>query len=158
MRRWTRLGTILGISATLAAATIGAADAAPSKFALSVAHGGGTGATAGSLTGSISWSASFKTVTLSNVQLFVKGGECIDLLIAGRQGSKLVTDNKWYPPNDGQYCPSTDYTWPFPDIALTAKVPGGIDHVNFDIYDYWHKTQGYLNCDRHEATCYGDNH
>ncbi|MEV6624583.1 hypothetical protein AB0M83_22390 [Amycolatopsis sp. NPDC051106] len=158
MRPFARLGTILGISAALVAATAVPAVASPAKFALAVVHGGGTGATAGSLKGGMSWSASLKTVTLSEVTLFVKGGECIDFTIIGRQGSTVVTDGGQYPPQGGQYCPSADYTWWFGTISLTANRPGGIEHVNFDMYDYWHHTQGYINCDRREAVCYGSDH
>ncbi|MEU8636221.1 hypothetical protein AB0C38_29000 [Amycolatopsis sp. NPDC048633] len=153
-----RLATILGISAMLAAVTVGTAEASPTKFALAVVHGGGTGATVGSLTGAMSWSSSLKTVTLSNVRLYVKAGECVHFEIAGRQGSTVVTDYLSYPPQGGQYCPDSDFTWPFGTISLTADRAGGVEHVNFDMYDYWHDIHGWINCDRRDATCYGTNH
>jgi hypothetical protein len=41
---------------------------------------------------------------------------------------------------------------------LTADRAGGVEHVNFDIYDYAHSGHGWTNCDRDDAACYGDNH
>ncbi|MEV6873340.1 hypothetical protein [Amycolatopsis sp. NPDC051128] len=160
MRRFARLATILGLSLTLATATVGSAEARPSRFAVAAVHSAGAGATAGLLTGAMSWSTSLKTVTLSGVKLFVKGGECINFQVAGRRGSTIVTDIKRYPssPSGGSYCPAADYTYSFGTISITADSPGGIEYVDFDIVDYWHSVHGWAVCDRDAAACTGANH
>jgi hypothetical protein len=158
MRRFARLGTILGISALLAGVTVGTADARPSRFSVAAVHAAGTGATAGLLSGSMAWSSSLKTVTLSGVKLFVKGGECVNFQLDGRQGSTIVAGIKRYPPQGGNYCPSADYTYSLGTIPLTADVTGGIEYVDFDINDYWHGVHGWAVCDRDAAACTGANH
>ncbi|MFI5585771.1 hypothetical protein ACIA5G_12105 [Amycolatopsis sp. NPDC051758] len=106
----------------------------------------------------MSWSSSLKTVTLSDVKLFVKGGECINFQLDGRQGSTIVAGIKRHPPRGGNYCPSADYTYSFGTIGLTADTTGGIEYVDFDITDYDHGVHGWAVCDRGAAACTGANH
>lgn len=122
-------------------------------------HAAGTGATAGALTGGMSWSSSLKTVTLSDVELTVRAGECINFRIDGRQGSVVVAGPRSYPPAEhgGSYCTDSGDTWSFGTIGLTADARGGIEYVDFDITDYTHTLYGWTVCDR-DAACTGADH
>ncbi|MEV6636762.1 hypothetical protein AB0M54_39100 [Actinoplanes sp. NPDC051470] len=73
-----------------------AALAAPTSFGTQLTHS--TGVIAVQTTGSVGWSSSLKTVTISNTRFFVRGGECATLYIAGYQGANTrVTNYYRYP-------------------------------------------------------------
>ena len=156
MRGLARIGIVLGMLAAMLTATFNVASAAPTTFYVAAVHSGGAGATATSATGNIAWSSSFKTVTLTNVRMFVKGGECAYLSIAGRQGSTIVTEVRHFPDGPNFYCPSSDRTYSLGTVTLTSVPAGGVDHVNFDIYDVDHSGHGWAVCKRVDSSCYGD--
>ncbi|RSD19480.1 hypothetical protein [Amycolatopsis eburnea] len=118
----------MGTAAALTLAAAGAASAAPSVFVAKAVHSGGAGATAVSATGSLDWSTSLKTVTLANVKLFVKGGECGHLLIAGYQN-------------------------PIGTVSQTAEVAGGIQELEVFAVDDSHDVTGYADCYQVSSVC-----
>ena len=148
-----RIGLILGAVALLLTAMVGTASAAPTKFSVAVVHDGGTGATAVSATGNIAWSSSLKTVTLSNVRVFMKGGECSYVQFYGYQGTTIVDSSDWYPAEPYR-CPSSDAVYVFAKITLTADRPGGITHMIAEAHDWDHFILGWTNCEHSDSSCY----
>jgi hypothetical protein len=145
-----RIGLTLAAVAALSAVTPNAATAAPRSFSAKVVHAGGQGATAATASGKISWSASLKTVTLSDVRLWVKGGECIHFSFDGYQGGTIVADADY--PNTGDYCPIGDVFYGIGTVSLTADRTGGISEADVHIYDS-HQITGYAWCGQRAATC-----
>jgi len=152
MRGISRFGTAVGIAAALTLGTAGVASAAPSVFVAKAVHSGGAGATAVSATGNLAWSLSLKTVTLTNVKLFVKGGECGHLLIFGNQGSSVVTFPYRYPAS-GSLCPAADKTYSIGTFSQTAGVAGGIDELDVFAFDDSHDVAGYAHCYQVSSVC-----
>ncbi|WIY00303.1 hypothetical protein QRX60_40615 [Amycolatopsis mongoliensis] len=153
MRNLARIGTALGAVAVLATATAGVASAAPSGFTVDVHHSSGALATA--LSGSLSWSTSSKTVTIGGTSLFVKAGECITVTATGYQGSTKVTDPYAFPGSNQKACADqgVDVTGSIGTHGLTAKVPGGVEHVVIRLTDYDHQIGHYANCYRTASVC-----
>ena len=152
IRQIARIGMIVGLAATLAATLTNTAAAAPTGFAAVAAHAGGAGATATSSTGAMSWSTSLRTVTLTNVKFFVKGGECATLLMGGFQGGTLVTSTYRYPAS-GSACPPANRTYPLGTVTLTATVPGGVQDVFITATDDSHDVTGWADCYRTASSC-----
>ncbi|WP_410583186.1 hypothetical protein [Amycolatopsis sp. lyj-108] len=144
--------TIAGITAMLVAATVTTASAAPGGFTAAAVHGGGTGATATSATGAMGWSTSLKTVTLTNVRFFVKGGECAYLLIAGYQGGTVVTDPYRYPAS-GSVCPAVNHTYSLGTITETSGPPGGVQELGVFVTDVRDVITGYAECYQTASAC-----
>ncbi|MFI5610227.1 hypothetical protein [Amycolatopsis sp. NPDC051903] len=152
MGKLARIGIGLGIAVTLAMGATGVASAAPSAFVAKAVHSGGAGATAATATGTLAWSSSLKTVTLANVKLFVKGGECAHVLIAGYQGSTVVTDPFRFP-SSGCLRPAADHTYPIGTVSQTAGVAGGIQDLEVFAIDDDHDVTGFADCYQAESTC-----
>lgn len=140
----------MGVVAALVTAIGGVASAAPARFAAAAVHSGGAGATGTSITGALSWSTSLKTVTLSDVKVFIKAYECNSLLIGGYQGSTLVTQQYGW---DLRCAGTSDAVETFTPFSLTSGPPGGVQWVKILITDESHVITGYAYCYQSQSSC-----
>ncbi|MEU8633974.1 hypothetical protein AB0C38_17505 [Amycolatopsis sp. NPDC048633] len=150
MRILARIGAALGIAALVAGATTGVAAAAPPGFTVVVNHS--TGGRAMSVTATMSWSASARTVTFGHVTNLISADECANITLTGFQGSTRVAT---YPDDDLGLCThdGIDHGIDYGTLSLTTTVPGGIDHVVIRLTDVNHKISHYANCYRTASTC-----
>jgi hypothetical protein len=143
MRVLTRIALALGVVAAVAVTTAGVSSAAPAAFTVAVKHSSGTVAT--SLSGHMRWSTSLKTVTLTDMSLYVRSGEHATMTFGGYQGTTLVTPLFRL---DDQHAST-----PVGGISLTASVPGGVQHVIIRLYDDQHVISEYANCFQAASVC-----
>ncbi len=137
----------------LVAATGTAALAAPASFVAHAVHASGTGAVGAQATGSLSWSSSLKTVTITNVKFYVKGGECGSLAMTGWQGNTAVTSTYLYPADGSDLCVASNTTVSLGTVSLTAGVAGGVTDVFVGATDQTHKLLGYADCYQSASAC-----
>ncbi|MEV6626518.1 hypothetical protein AB0M83_41155 [Amycolatopsis sp. NPDC051106] len=149
MRILARIGAALGTAVVVTVATTGVAAAAPSGFTVVVNHS--TGGRAMSATGTMSWSASARTVTFGHVTNVTSADECASLTLTGFQGSTRVATF----PDELGLCThdSMDHGIDYGTLTLTTDVPGGIDHVVIRLTDVNHVISHYANCYRTASTC-----
>lgn len=143
-RKLARVGAAVGLAAALIMISGTAALAAPSRYETTIRHTGGTIAV--QTTGSIGWSSSLKTATISNARFYVRGGECGQIWIAGYQNTNKVTDPYFYPTDGSYYCPSVNTWIPIGTVNFTSKVAGGVDELLIEIQDREHKITATTNC------------
>ena len=149
MRIFARIGMALTVMAAVAATTTGTASAgATMAYRVDVNHSSGTLAT--SSWGTLTWSTSGRTVTVTGAHFYVRGGELGHVTWVGYQGSVSV-GNTWSDDLDRRGL--TNYTLDYAPFSLSTDVAGGIDHVIIRVYDVEHQISGYANCYRGASTC-----
>lgn len=140
VRIFARIGSMLSVVMVVAAGAVGVASAAPSNFTVNVNHSSGTLAMA--ISGNLSWSTSLRTVTFSNMQLYVRSGEHATVTWQAYQGDTLVDSLIL---EDG-------FSGPVVNSSLTSG-PGGIQRVIVRVYDVDHVINEYAHCYQTASVC-----
>ncbi|WP_163511357.1 hypothetical protein [Fodinicola acaciae] len=131
-----------------------AAHASPTSFVAKAVHSGGAGATALIVTGGLSWSN--RSVTLTNVQVWVAPHECGYVTATGFQGDRMIDDEE-RPTGSDLYCGYSSahgLTYGIGNIPLDGSaVSGGITLVWVGALDSTHGATGYADCYRAKSAC-----
>jgi hypothetical protein len=142
----------LGIAvATLAAVVLGAgapAQAAPSTFTARAVHGGGAGAVGAATTGGFAWTN--RSVSLTDVRLYVRSLECAYIHAVGYHGNNYVDST-----TTALYCSNGPARWfDVGNIPLDgSQQDGGIILVEVEVIDTNHNIRGYAHCARADSSC-----
>lgn len=141
MRTFARIGAVLAVVMAVVAGTTGAASAAPSGFTVNLYHSSGTLAMA--ISGNMSWSTSLRTVTFSNMQLYVRSGEVATVTWNAYQGDTVV---------DSKILSNVGGSTPIANTSLTSG-PGGVQRVIIRLYDVDHQINRYAHCYQVASVC-----
>lgn len=141
MSIFTRIASMLAVVVAVAAGFTGVASAAPSNFTVNVYHSSGTLAMA--ISGNIGWSTSLRTVTFSNMQLYVRSGERATVTFNAYQGDTVV---------DWARLDDVRQSVPVANTSLTSG-PGGVQRVIIRLYDLDHVINEYAHCYQTASVC-----
>ncbi|GLZ78277.1 hypothetical protein Afil01_30840 [Actinorhabdospora filicis] len=112
-------------------------------------HGGGSGALGAAGTGSIAWFN--RSVTATNVKVYVHALECGQLFAYAYVGSTIVataiTREYCAPADRGEWYSSHDL------ILDASDTVGGISRVDFIIRDQEHDGETTVSCYRSRSVC-----
>ncbi len=119
---------MVGMAATMGVST--PAKATDTSFRQEYRHS--SGAIAVIVKGNIRWLN--RSVTLTNIEIFAKGGECGQGKFIGYAGSVIVDDDY-----TGAHCPAVDQWGRVGDVTLDgSQVSGGIRWVKAQALDTYH--------------------
>ncbi|WP_163509877.1 hypothetical protein [Fodinicola acaciae] len=146
------IGVVIGLAIAMLLATTTAATASPTRFSLNVAHGGGAGALAAATTGNLGWAN--RSVTLSDVRVYLAPGECGHIGVWGSQGDETID---FLIQMEEKYCGGYDGRW-FIVGTITmdgSQVSGGITRITIKVFDDTHRISNSTYCYRSSSatTC-----